>query len=59
MGNCSFREPSVDLNAKSFNPAKLKQKEVYFNFFSAAKRFSKEVYSRINVFPFYLTSALY
>lgn len=62
MGNHSFREPSVDLNAKSFNPAKLKQKQIYlifFFFFSAEKRLSKEDYRRINRFQLYLISSLY
>lgn len=42
MGNRSFREPSVDLNAKSFDPAKLKQKEVYFNFSQLEKDFLRK-----------------
>lgn len=38
MGNRSFREPSLDLDAKSFNPETLKQKEVSFNFSSWKKK---------------------
>lgn len=61
MGNHSFREPSVDLNAKSFNPAKLKQKEILLSLLfisSVGKRPSKEDYRRINRFQLYLISAL-
>lgn len=60
IGNHSFREPSVDLNAKSFNPAKLKQNKIYLSFFffsSVGKRLSKEDYRRINRFQLYLISS--
>lgn len=45
MGNHSFREPSVDLNAKSFNPVKLKKKQIYLNlfFFQLGKGFLRKI----------------